>query len=107
MLPSGWARLRRKSLERLAQLEMLAQVDELIDRAHHELVRRWSTLLKELGFWLVVTHSHKAKNTTHQCGTLCFGTDPRESVLDPFRAAGTGVLLEIDVNGWAQVKTKS
>ena len=23
-------------------------------------------------------------NTTHQCGTLCFGTDPRHSVLDPF-----------------------
>ena len=24
------------------------------------------------------------KNTTHQCGTLVFGTDPRASVLDPF-----------------------
>ena len=24
--------------------------------------------------------------------------------VDPFRAAGIGVLLEIDVNGWAQVK---
>ena len=37
-----------------------------------------------LGFWLVVKHSHGRTNTTHQCGTLCFGTDPRESVLDPF-----------------------
>ena len=54
------------------------------ERAHGELVRHWSRLLKEIGFWLVVTHSHKAKNTTHQCGTLCFGTNPRASVLDPF-----------------------
>ena len=54
------------------------------ERAHGQLVRHWSHLLKEMGFWLVVTHSHKAKNTTHQCGTLCFGADPRASVLDPF-----------------------
>jgi choline dehydrogenase-like flavoprotein len=54
------------------------------ERAHGQLVRHWSRLLKQIGFWLVVTHSHKAKNTTHQCGTLCFGTDPRASVLDPF-----------------------
>jgi choline dehydrogenase-like flavoprotein len=26
----------------------------------------------------------QGKDTTHQCGTLCFGTDPRASVLDPF-----------------------
>ena len=31
-----------------------------------------------------MTHSHKAKNTTHQCGTLVFGTDPAESVLDTY-----------------------
>jgi len=31
-----------------------------------------------------MTHSHEERNTTHQCGTLCFGTDPRESVLDPY-----------------------
>ena len=31
---------------------------------------------------MVVTHSHKSKNTTHQCGTLVFGTDPKQSVLD-------------------------
>jgi choline dehydrogenase-like flavoprotein len=53
------------------------------DRAHEQLVRLWSRTLKRLGFWLVVTHSHREKNTTHQCGTLCFGTDPRTSVLDP------------------------
>jgi choline dehydrogenase-like flavoprotein len=51
---------------------------------HEELVREAKRMLRRLGFWIVVAHSHKEKNTTHQCGTLCFGTDPRESVLDPF-----------------------
>ena len=53
-------------------------------RTHDLLVRHWSKVLKGLGFWLVVKHSHRAKNTTHQCGTLCFGDDPRASVLDPY-----------------------
>jgi choline dehydrogenase-like flavoprotein len=53
-------------------------------KAHQILVRTTKRLLRQLGFWLVVTHSHGSKNTTHQCGTLCFGIDPRTSVLDPF-----------------------
>ncbi len=52
--------------------------------AHRELVEETKRILGELGFWIVMTHSHQSKNTTHQCGTLVFGTDPRESVLDPF-----------------------
>ncbi len=52
-------------------------------RAHRRLVREMRRILRRLGYWLVMTHSHKTKNTTHQCGTLCFGTDPRTSVLDP------------------------
>ena len=52
--------------------------------AHERLVKETKRILKRLGFWVVVAHSHKEKNTTHQCGTLCFGIDPRESVLDPF-----------------------
>ena len=51
---------------------------------HERLVAEMKGILRKLGFWLVVAHSHKAKNTTHQCGTMCFGTDPRQSVLDPF-----------------------
>jgi choline dehydrogenase-like flavoprotein len=51
-------------------------------RAHDELVLETKKILKKLGFWIVMAHSHKAKNTTHQCGTLVFGTDPTESVLD-------------------------
>jgi choline dehydrogenase-like flavoprotein len=52
--------------------------------AHARLVREVTRMLKRLGFWKVMTHSHKARNTTHQCGTLRFGVDPRTSVLDPY-----------------------
>jgi choline dehydrogenase-like flavoprotein len=54
------------------------------ERAHQDLVTETKAILKKLGFWVVMTHSHKAKNTTHQCGTLVFGTNPRESVLDTY-----------------------
>lgn len=53
-------------------------------RAHEELVAETKQILRTLGFWIVVTHSHKSKNTTHQCGTLVFGADPKHSVLDPY-----------------------
>lgn len=53
-------------------------------RAHEQLVREMKRVLKRLGFWVVMTHSHRARNTTHQCGTLVFGHDPKTSVLDPF-----------------------
>jgi choline dehydrogenase-like flavoprotein len=52
--------------------------------SHGRLVSEMKRILRGLGFWVVVAHSHKEKNTTHQCGTLCFGSDPRTSVLDPF-----------------------
>ena len=56
-------------------------------------------ILQELGFWIVMTHSHKAKNTTHQCGTLVFGTDPRKSVLDAFcRAHDVENLFVVDAS---------
>ncbi len=50
--------------------------------AHRQLVDEARKILRKLGFWIVMTHSHKSKNTTHQCGTLVFGTDPKHSVLD-------------------------
>jgi choline dehydrogenase-like flavoprotein len=52
--------------------------------AHRRLVRELTRILKRLGYWIVMKHSHENRNTTHQCGTLCFGTDPRMSVLDPY-----------------------
>ena len=53
-------------------------------RAHARLVRETKRILRRLGYPIVITHSHGAKNTTHQCGTAVFGTDPRTSVLDTF-----------------------
>jgi choline dehydrogenase-like flavoprotein len=56
-------------------------------------------VLKRLGFWKVMAHSHRARNTTHQCGTLCFGADPRTSVLDPFcRAHDVENLFVVDAS---------
>jgi choline dehydrogenase-like flavoprotein len=52
--------------------------------AHQQLVNQTKKILRKLGFWIVMSHSHRAKNTTHQCGTLVFGNDPRQSVLDPY-----------------------
>ncbi len=38
-------------------------------------------------------------NTTHQCGTLCFGVDPRTSILDPFcRAHDVDNLFVVDAS---------
>jgi choline dehydrogenase-like flavoprotein len=68
-------------------------------RAHAELVREAKRMLKRLGFWIVVTHSHESRNTTHQCGTLSFGTDPRTSVLDPYcRAHDVENLFVVDAS---------
>ncbi len=52
--------------------------------AHAQLVKEMKRILRRLGFWVVMTHSHHYRNTTHQCGTLVFGVDPRTSVLDPW-----------------------
>ena len=66
---------------------------------HEQLVAETKRILRRLGFWVVVAHSHKEKNTTHQCGTLCFGTNPRESVLDPFcRSHDIDNLFAIDAS---------
>lgn len=52
--------------------------------AHRRLVETARRMLRALGYGVVMTHSHQTQNTTHQCGTLCFGSDPATSVLDPF-----------------------
>jgi len=68
-------------------------------RAHEQLVRETTRLLRKLGFWKVMKHSHGNRNTTHQCGTLCFGTDPKTSVLDPFcRAHDVENLYVVDAS---------
>ena len=68
-------------------------------RAHRVLVTETKRILRRLGFWLLVTHSHGNRNTTHQCGTLCFGADPRTSVLDPYcRAHDVPNLFVVDAS---------
>ena len=52
--------------------------------AHQRLVAEMKKIIRRLGFWLTVAHSHQNRNTTHQCGTLVFGVDPAASVLDPW-----------------------
>ena len=67
--------------------------------AHRRLVAETTRMLHRLGFWKVMRHSHGSQNTTHQCGTLCFGTDPRTSVLDPFcRTHDVGNLFVVDAS---------
>ena len=68
-------------------------------RAHRLLVAEARRILRRLGFWVVVTHSHGPRNTTHQCGTAVFGTDPQQSVLDPYcRAHDVENLFVVDAS---------
>ena len=52
--------------------------------SHARLVQELSAVLKRLDFKWVFPVSFATTNTTHQCGTICFGKDPRASVLDPW-----------------------
>lgn len=68
-------------------------------KAHRILVKEVRRILYRLGFWVVMTHSHGAKNTTHQCGTVVFGHDSRESVLDAFcRSHDVSNLFVVDAS---------
>ncbi len=50
--------------------------------AHDQLVAVTRRLLRKAGAWYVLPISLGVGNTTHQCGTAVFGTDPETSVLD-------------------------
>ncbi len=52
--------------------------------AHRELVAVTKRLLRKVGAWFVMAIPTGDFNTTHQCGTAVFGTDPKASVLDPW-----------------------
>ena len=72
----------RVTVERDGRIRLQYRPNNVVP--HEQLVAETRRILRRLGFWVVVAHSHREKNTTHQCGTLCFGTNPRESVLDSF-----------------------
>ena len=66
-------------------------------KAHDQLVKKTKRILRKLGLWFPFGASLGASNTTHQCGTLCFGADPRSSVLDPWcRAHDVPNLFVVD-----------
>jgi choline dehydrogenase-like flavoprotein len=68
-------------------------------KTHRQLVAETQRILRRLGFWIVVKHSHGHTNTTHQCGTLCFGENAGTSVLDPFcRAHDLENLFVVDAS---------
>ncbi len=87
----------RVSVDRDGRIHLSYRQNNLT--AHHLLVKETARLLKRLGFWAVVKHSHGSKNTTHQCGTAVFGRDPRTSVLDPFcRSHDVSNLFVVDAS---------
>jgi len=87
----------RVTITRDGRIQLLYRPNNL--RAHHELVKETKRILRQLGFWLVVAHSHGSRNTTHQCGTVVFGSDPRHSVLDSFcRAHDVENLFVVDAS---------
>ncbi|HKY22994.1 MAG TPA: GMC family oxidoreductase [Vicinamibacterales bacterium] len=87
----------RVTVDRNGRIRLLYRPNNL--KAHRMLVQEARRMLRRLGFWVVITHSHGSKNTTHQCGTVVFGTDPRESVLDPYcRTHDVGNLFVVDAS---------
>jgi choline dehydrogenase-like flavoprotein len=87
----------RVMLDSDGRIRLVYRANNLL--AHEQLVNAAKRMLRRLGFWKVMAFSHQERNTTHQCGTLCFGTDPRHSVLDPFcRAHDVANLFVVDAS---------
>ena len=53
-------------------------------RAHQELKKRAARAMRRAGLPLTLTKQMPVATTSHQCGTVRFGTDPAKSALDPF-----------------------
>jgi choline dehydrogenase-like flavoprotein len=87
----------RVTLDSQGRIQLVYRPNNL--SAHRMLVHETRRILHRLGFWAVMTHSHGARNTTHQCGTVVFGTDSRSSVLDPYcRAHDVENLFVVDAS---------
>ena len=50
---------------------------------HRRLIQECSGLMRRIGYRLVFTETMGIATNSHQCGTLRFGTDPGNSVLNP------------------------
>ena len=91
------ARENRVTVDAQGRIHLSYRPNNLV--AHRRLVRETTRILKRLGFWAVMKHSHGNQNTTHQCGTLVFGRDPQASVLDPYcRAHDVDNLFVVDAS---------
>ena len=53
-------------------------------KVHTMLVKKMSALLRASGYPIVLTKPLLKHSTSHQCGTIRFGSDPATSALDPF-----------------------
>jgi choline dehydrogenase-like flavoprotein len=53
-------------------------------RAHQRFVGTAKRLLKDIGFPVVLSKPFDADTTSHQCGTVRFGSDPALAPLDPY-----------------------
>jgi choline dehydrogenase-like flavoprotein len=68
-------------------------------RAHQELTRRAARAMRRAGLQLILTRLMPVATTSHQCGTVRFGTDPAKAALDPFcRAFDQQNLFVIDAS---------
>lgn len=52
--------------------------------AHEQLIAAATRMMKDAGYPLVFVQRMGIDTNSHQCGTLRFGTDPAQSVLDPY-----------------------
>jgi len=52
--------------------------------AHRQLIKRAIRMMRRAGYAFVFTETLGIETNSHQCGTARFGSDPAESVLDPF-----------------------
>jgi choline dehydrogenase-like flavoprotein len=52
--------------------------------AHKKLVETARTMMREAGYPSVLTEAMGIETNSHQCGTMRFGDDPANAVLDPF-----------------------
>jgi choline dehydrogenase-like flavoprotein len=53
-------------------------------KPHHRLVEKLTSLLKKAGYPIVLVKPLIRHSTSHQCGTVKFGTDPATSAIDPY-----------------------
>ncbi len=66
-------------------------------QAHLDLVARLKSILRSIGFPVVLSRAFDKRTPSHQCGTVRMGNDPATSPLDPFcRAHDHANLFVVD-----------